>query len=67
MERKIYLSLPPLFAKKVKSLRKDQNNGSLNYHRYTYGELIQMINTTRLSICTGMKLKKKAIIKRKVM
>lgn len=45
-----------MFAEKVRNHLRDQGNGNLNYKRYTYGELIQIINKVGLSICTDLKL-----------
>ncbi|XP_058181167.1 uncharacterized protein LOC131299598 [Rhododendron vialii] len=49
--------LPYFFAEKIRKKLRDQNNGlTIDYNRYTYGQLIAIIIQEGLTLCNDIKL-----------
>lgn len=49
--------LPPLFAEKIRTRLRDQHNGIILYHTYTFGKLINENVSKGLDLCNDINLK----------
>lgn len=59
-KEKFIASLPNVFAKKVRTKPREQNNNKILYDNLTYRDLINVINSEGLQLCNYLRMKQQS-------